>query len=340
MYIINQNSEVATMRLYGTIGFEVDCNEFARELASLDGRCKRVELRINSGGGSVCEGYSIISAMMSMSTPVYAYIDGLAASMAGVVAVAADRVYMMDYAQFMMHDPSFTDADGEDLSDKAKNILSLTKSSIQKLLSRRGCDETIIGNLMADETWLSAEQTKELGLCDEIITSAKKGLKNLHPALLAARVSAEFKTTINQNKTMEFKLIAAYLGVAAGIDEAGIVAALKERDSALEKREKAILDHYIAIGRKNGIVTDDNKERYERFAKADFELFVDQVTVEKQIARLSEVVNKLGGAGTEKETKGWDWYQKNDPRALSAMEYQDPAKFKRLLDDYEKSLNK
>ena len=92
------------MRLYGAIGPRVDGDYFAQELASLDrGDFDMIHIRMNSPGGNVFQGMSIVSAILSMNTPVCVHIDGIAASMAAVVAVAADRVCMMDFAK--MDDP-------------------------------------------------------------------------------------------------------------------------------------------------------------------------------------------------------------------------------------------
>ena len=71
-----------------------------------------IHIRMNSPGGNVFQGMSIVSAILSMNTPVCVHIDGIAASMAAVVAVAADRVGMMDFANMMIHDPYFTGESG------------------------------------------------------------------------------------------------------------------------------------------------------------------------------------------------------------------------------------
>lgn len=80
-------------------------------------------IRMNSPGGNVFQGMSIVSAILSMNTPVCVHIDGIAASMAAVVAVAADRVCMMDFAKMMIHDPYFTGESGKATSPKQKKAL-------------------------------------------------------------------------------------------------------------------------------------------------------------------------------------------------------------------------
>ena len=59
------------MRLYGAIGPRVDGDYFAQELASLDrGDFDMIHIRMNSPGGNVFQGMSIVSAILSMNTPV------------------------------------------------------------------------------------------------------------------------------------------------------------------------------------------------------------------------------------------------------------------------------
>lgn len=63
------------MRLYGAIGPRVDGDYFAQELASLDrGDFDMIHIRMNSPGGNVFQGMSIVSAILSMNTPS-AYIS-------------------------------------------------------------------------------------------------------------------------------------------------------------------------------------------------------------------------------------------------------------------------
>lgn len=203
---VNNEIQEATMRLYGTIGNNIDGDLFAQELASLDNSgMNTVHIRINSPGGDVFQGMSIVSAIMSMKTPVFVHIDGVAASMAAIVAVASKRVYMMDFAKLMIHDPYFSNSPKESLSAKEKECLSHITDMLRKVLSRRGHDEAKVAKLMQEETWLSASEAIQTGLCDEIIPSAHSDLKNLTPLELVALVNSESNFG-NKNKPMNNNL--------------------------------------------------------------------------------------------------------------------------------------
>lgn len=190
------------MRLYGAIGPRVDGDYFAQELASLDrGDFDMIHIRMNSPGGNVFQGMSIVSAILSMNTPVCVHIDGIAASMAAVVAVAADRVCMMDFAKMMIHDPYFTGESGTATSPKQKKALARLTDMLRQVLVRRGKDEATMAKLMREETWFSAAEALDAGLCDEIASSARNEFMSLDPMQLVAAVDAEYQT--NNREQME-----------------------------------------------------------------------------------------------------------------------------------------
>lgn len=191
---INNETREAVMRLYGAIGQKLDGDTFAGELAALDGGdYSLIRLRINSPGGDVFQGMSIVSAMLSMKTPVHVHIDGVAASMAAVIAITAKKVYMMDYAKLMIHDPYFAQKQ-DNLSDNEAKTLSRITDMLRQVLSRRGRKGGDISRLMSEETWFSADEAKAAGLCDEITASTAKGFKNLTPAQLVAAIDSATDT--------------------------------------------------------------------------------------------------------------------------------------------------
>ena len=191
---INNETREATMRLYGVIGDKVDGDTFAQELASLDDlELDHIQLRINTPGGNVFQGMSIISAMLSMRTPVHAYVDGVAASMGAIVAISAKKVCMADFAKLMIHDPYFSSIDESTLSEKQLETLESITEMLITVLARRGQSKKNMAKLMSEETWLSADQAKRAGLCDEIIATTNITIKNLSTMQLVSAVDAEYK---------------------------------------------------------------------------------------------------------------------------------------------------
>lgn len=131
---------------------------------------------------------------MAANAEIHVHVDGVAASMAAVIAVCGDRVFMYDYAQLMIHDPFFAD-EPSNLTPKQKKSLARCKATLQKILSRRGKDEGMIAKLMTAETWFSAEEALANGLIDEIINSSKKKTSRGCPRRISPR---EYQTSTRE----------------------------------------------------------------------------------------------------------------------------------------------
>lgn len=271
------------MRLYGAIGQKVDGDFFAQELASLDAaNLDLIRIRINSPGGNVFQGMSIISAMLSMDTPVYVHIDGIAASMAAVIAVAADHVYMMDFAKMMIHDPYFAGVDSKTMSAKQRKMLTRLTDMLRQVLNRRGKDDAAMAKLMQEETWFSAEEAKAAGLCDEITGSAKNEYMGLEPLQLVAAVEAEYQT--NQEKMEKINLSAdaiVALGSKSGpLDEAAVSAAIVDTVAAMNK---AIADLRDTLAEADAEIARLKKEKEDAVA-AEAVAFADGLVKAGKIA--------------------------------------------------------
>lgn len=357
--ILNKEKREATIRMYGVIGRDVDGNRMAHDLAALDEEADTVHIRINSDGGSVSQGFSVVSAILSARAYIHIHVDGIAASMAAVIAISGDKLTMQDYAKLMIHDPFFAGRGGAKLSDKDRKALDSIKDSLRTVLSRRGCDKEKIASLMKEETWFSAEEAKKTGLADEVVsTPRKEELGNLSTPDLMDRIMNEYKPI----KKSKMKEIANALGLPEDATEQQILDAIHAKEKETDGRMQSVIDCMIALGEKVGLVTEKNRERMKRLAAADFELFAEMVSEaeeageepdkEKSLTgkngvenrRLSEVINKVtqgkgkSTADTSKDKHGWDWYQKHDPAALARMEREDPDRFNRLLDEYESSI--
>lgn len=332
---VNEASREAVMRLYGTIGPKVDGDYFAHELASLDrGDFDVIHIRINSPGGDVFQGMSIISAMLSMNTPVYVHIDGIAASMAAVIAVAADHVYMIDFAKMMIHSPYFSGTNEKTMSAKQKKALTRLTDMLRQVLVRRGKDDAEMAKLMQEETWFSAEEAKAAGLCDEITGSAKNEYMGLEPLQLVAAIEAEYQST-KQEQMEKFNLSAdaiVALGSKSGqMDEAAVNAAIV---AAIDAKNREIADLKAAKETAEAEVTRMKKEKEDAVA-AEAVAFADELLKAGKIAadakddavemykanpesarkifggvpgrtKLSAIIGNQGGDSAKYAAKSWD----------------------------------
>lgn len=258
-----------TIRLFGTIGSTIDGDQFANNLASLDGTVDTINLHINSPGGSVSQGYSIVSVILSMKSHINVYVVGIAASMAAVIAVCGKKVYMYDYSKLMIHDPFFSGKSADKLSDKDKAALSHVTDSLQTILSRRGKDKKETARLMQSETWFSAEEAKVSGLIDEIISTKRKDeFSGLSSNDIFSRICAEYSTNNNNNSKSNNMDLLQQLASILGLDnptEEMVIQAVKDLvnnqpsegvkeklDNALKKRmiNEGDYDHLLEMGNK------------------------------------------------------------------------------------------
>lgn len=350
--IVDKEKREATIALYGVIGQDIPGNQVALDIAAMDGSVDTINILINSDGGSVSEGLSIVSAILSARAYIHAFINGIAASMAAVIAVSADKVTMQDYAKMMIHNPFFEGKGSDKLSDRERKALDSITDTLRTILSRRGCGKEKIASLMSNETWFSAEEAKKEGLADEVVTTARKEeLGNLSTSELMDKIMNENK--INNQQTEQMKEIAKALGLPEDATGQQIIDAINETRKQAEEQRKWVIDTFIRLGEEKGVVTKENKERMTRLAKADISLFLEFVQDGKKEEgkpaarqadaggqRLSKAISELRGKGAQaqKPERNWDWYQKNDPQALAEMERTDPDKFNRLLDEYEQSI--
>ena len=142
------------------------------------GNISVLNIRVNSLGGDVFSGNAIISVIDSYkrknNVKVHAYIDGIAASMGSNIPMVADYIYAADNALYMLHKPStFAYGNANDL-EKAKQVLDKAEETlINNYMRHFTGTEDELRQLLADETWLTAEEALAYGLCDEVIESVK-----------------------------------------------------------------------------------------------------------------------------------------------------------------------
>ncbi len=332
---VNKATREAVMRLYGEIGSKIDGDYFAQQLASLDAEdLDMIRIRVNSPGGYVFQGMSIVSALLSMNTPVCVHIDGIAASMAAVIAVAADKVCMMDYAKMMIHDPYFADTDSKTMNAKQRKTIARLTDMLRQVLVRRGMDEATMSKLMREETWFSASEAKAAGLCDEITSSARNEYMGLEPMQLVAAINEEYQSTNHQQ--MEKVNLSAEAIVALGsksgqMDEAAVSAAIvaaiagkdkeiaalkaekekaeaeiaqlkKEKEDAVAAEASAFADRLLKDGKIDASAKDAVVETYKANPENARKIFGSV----PERTRLSSMVNKSGGDSSRYASMSWD----------------------------------
>lgn len=145
-----------------------------------------LRVRINSPGGSVFDGVAIANALRLHPANVTVQIDGLAASIASVIAMAGDRIVMTPQSQLMIHDASgMCLGNAADMAEMA-TLLDLQSDNIADAYAARagGTREEWRARMQA-ESWYLAEQAVEAGLADEVLPASKTPAPDEEPALAA-----------------------------------------------------------------------------------------------------------------------------------------------------------
>lgn len=196
-------SNEADLYLYNVIddyayeGYSDSADSILKDINDL-GDIKQLNVFINSPGGSVFEGISIKNMLERQKLKgcfINVVIDGLAASIASVIAMAGDKISMPENALMMVHRAScgcFGNAD-----EMRKQIEVLDKIDIvitNTYVNRSGgllSKEDVQAMFNSGDTWLTAEEAKNYGLCDEITESLK---------VAACAKSTDFENKIDLDK--------------------------------------------------------------------------------------------------------------------------------------------
>lgn len=166
---------------------ETSATSFRDALKEL-GDVSTINLSINSGGGSVFDGIAIYNMLKSHKATVNVYVEGLAASIASVIAMAGDTITMRSGSMMMVHMPwTLSQGNAEEMR-KTADTLEKTGDSIVDIYSERtGISSDDIRNIMNDETWLSAEEAVEQGWATKL--DKKEAVMNSVPKEILGRFS-------------------------------------------------------------------------------------------------------------------------------------------------------
>ncbi|QDH92448.1 capsid maturation protease [Gordonia phage Dmitri] len=165
--------------------------ELVRELARIDAD-RELKVRINSPGGDVYEGIAILNALRGRDGKVTTVVDGLAASIASVIAMAGSEIVMMPNSEMMIHDPwMLTIGDAEDMQTAADNLGRIADNLASIYADRTGGTAEEWRAIMRAETWYSAAETVEAGLADRVEEVATEDQKTA-----AQKAAARFDLSI------------------------------------------------------------------------------------------------------------------------------------------------
>ncbi len=314
-YIKNQTETTADIYLYDEIGgFGISASDFINEFKLISEVVDTVNLRINSGGGSMVEGFGILTALLNSKAKVHTYVDGLAASMASIIMLAGEKRFIMDYSLVMIHDP-FNGGN----SQKDIEILQKFKDSALTVYTQKtGKEKNTLSAMMSKETWLNAEESIKEGFATNIVKTSQpiqakrneiisvynslinRGSKMDKIASLLKidnateeTVLASVQSTLNKVKELEEKNEALIVENKEALE---LVEAMQEEKKAAEAKKATDL---IENAVKEGKISEESKEAWNSFAAESFEAAEKAIngiqnTVKPSISKIIENTTKSG----------------------------------------------
>ncbi|WP_253306905.1 head maturation protease, ClpP-related [unidentified bacterial endosymbiont] len=162
--------------IYDEIGlWGISASQFLQDLAAMDDGSSPITVAINSPGGNVFDGFAIYNALLRLGDRCTVRIDGLAASIASVIACGGHRVVMAANALLMIHNPwSLAYGTAEELR-KTADLIDKTREGILAAYQRRApsLEADKLALLLDEESWFTATEAVALGFADEITPENK-----------------------------------------------------------------------------------------------------------------------------------------------------------------------
>ena len=251
----------------GTIGEDYSGNYIATEIDYYDqnGDSDVIDLYINSFGGGVEDANSVMAAMHTSKKKINTYNMGICASSAFQIFLTGDKLYALDYAKFMCHDPHVSNGKTIEQMEEGsvKNALIAIRDQIATIISNRtGMDKEDVLKLMKAETWFSADPNDVNSLqnvfglsISTISTKRKPKLKKNSTILDFVNIISNFNPEIDSEESeQKIDNMANLKGILNALD-------LNEDVANPEtKIENKIKDLHSEVATKQTTITEKEKE--------------------------------------------------------------------------------
>lgn len=328
-YVIDANAAEPIILIHGDIGYPDGTmgDKFVKQLMYLDTLGKtRIQCWINSGGGVVMDGEMICNAICKTKTPVDTYNTGTCASVAYPIFACGRKRIMMDWAKNMFHNPFGGDE---------KSLEAFKKTILKIIIQRSGgkMTEELMDNIMNRETWIMADESLQMGLCDEVEDCSTYNKAELIKNIDSKRVSrTDFTKVLNQvieDKNFiptNMDKVTNRLNLVKGSNEDAITAAIDK----IENQARYTSDE---LAKAKKALEDKEKDYIETKAKYDT-MEKDYIETKAKISdaenKVKEVEAKAEIAKAVKLGKIEDKAEKID--AMVAKFVKDPKGTKEILD--------
>lgn len=192
------DAESADVLIYDYIGWGgVTAADFAKALTAIT--AKTITVRINTPGGDVFDGLAIFNSLKAHGAQIHVKVDGIAASIGSIIAMAGHTITMGQSAFLMIHNPwAMAIGNAADMREMAATLDKIGGSLADIYASRGAITKEQAQSWMDAETWFTADEAKAAGLADAVQGSGESAQAKTPfdlsgyakvPAALAASVS-------------------------------------------------------------------------------------------------------------------------------------------------------
>jgi len=209
----------ATIFIYGVIGgWDFDkwepintADKFVEDFAALEPTVDVIHVKINSPGGNIWDGLPIYNTLRNSTKTINTYVDGIAYSMASLIALAGDHVYGYSNSMLMFHNGStYAYGNAKQLRDSAETLKSYDEALSSIIEEKLGISAEKVAELYLNfnDNYFVGKKAQKLGFFDEIITSKKadlpENIENMSPQdLMKHYASLNFEDVKQPLQTIE-----------------------------------------------------------------------------------------------------------------------------------------
>lgn len=196
----DNDNKTAEIVIYDEIGKSwwgedtVSAKQFLDDLTAL-GDVDAITLRVNSPGGDVFDGVAIHNSLKNHKATVTAHVDGIAASAASFIVMAADKIVMPSNSFLLIHGASgLSWGNADDMRAVADDLDRIDKSLTATYVARAKSTTAKVKALMKEDRLMDAAEAKQWGFADEVTSEKKMAAKfslRLLPKAAADRFRAE-----------------------------------------------------------------------------------------------------------------------------------------------------
>ena len=349
--------DVACILLYGNIGRgeRVGAADVVAELLDLQNRYDRIDVRINSYGGEVYEGIAICNALRNSRAEINIYIDGIAASIASVIALCGKPLHMSRFAKLMLHKVSGgAYGTAEEIRQAAQEAENAEKTLAQIIADRCRipADEVEKRYFSGGNHWISAEEALEIGLIDSIydiegnVPSASSNPDEIYRMTNRLNIQPqkdndmafldEVRTKISLDDAATEQEVLQH--IAELENEAAKVPALNNRIEVLENERReskrraneALLNQAVIDGR----IKEEQKSTFLNLLESDPENAMKLLeTLPKSRMRIVDYIDGKGVHADEKNLSEMSWDEIDKANRLAELKNKYPDLYQKKFEE-------